>query len=62
MAYDDQIMLHTTGIPDSDDELVVAILTERPGSGTDAQYAAARGQLDQATAVLLKALGSAASS
>jgi hypothetical protein len=57
MEFNDQVMLHTTGIVDSGDDVVVALLSEQSGSGSDADYAAGRQDVDQATAVLLKALG-----
>lgn len=52
-----QTVLNTTGILDDHDKLVVAVLTARPGHGTAAQYDTARGQIDDATDALLKALG-----
>ena len=52
-----QTVLNTTGILDDHDKLVVAVLTSRPGHGTPAQYDTARGQIDDATDALLKALG-----
>ncbi len=52
-----QTVLHTTGVIDSQDEVVVAILSSRPGAGSDAQFAVARQQVDDATTALLGHLG-----
>ncbi len=55
MSYQHQIMLHTTGILDARNQIVVAILSARPGSlGT---YQPAEQQLDTATAAMVTALG-----
>ena len=58
MSYQHQIMLHTTGILDSKNQVVVAILSARPGPLGD--YQPAEQQLDNATAAMVKALGPAA--
>jgi hypothetical protein len=52
-----QTVLHTTGILDSQDKVVVAILSSRPGSGSDAQFEVARQQVDNAATALIKQLG-----
>jgi hypothetical protein len=51
-----QTVLHTTGIVDGQDDVVVAILSSRPGSGSDAQFDVARQQVDDATTALLSHL------
>lgn len=56
-AWFGQTVLNTTGILDGHNKLVVAVLTARPGHGSDAQYDTARDQIDNATTALLKALG-----
>ena len=48
-----QTVLHTTGIVDGQDKVVVAILSSRPGAGSDAQFDVARQQVDDATTALL---------
>jgi hypothetical protein len=52
-----QTLLHTTGILDEHDKLVVAILSSRPGGGSDAQFNVARQQVDDAATALIHALG-----
>jgi CubicO group peptidase (beta-lactamase class C family) len=52
-----QTVLHTTGILDGQDDVVVAILSSRPGTGSDAQFDVARQQVDDATTALIKHLG-----
>jgi hypothetical protein len=51
-----QTVLHTTGIVDDKDDIVVAILSSRPGAGSDAQFEVARRQVDDATTALLSHL------
>lgn len=58
MSYQHQVMLHTTGILDSKNQIVVAILSARPGPLGD--YQPAEQQLDNATAALVKSLGPSA--
>ena len=50
-------VLNTTGILDGKNDIVVVVLSSRPGSGTTAQYDQARQQLDTATTALIKQLG-----
>jgi hypothetical protein len=52
-----QTVLHTTGILDGSDKLVVAILSSRPGAGSNAQFTVARQQVDDATTALIHELG-----
>lgn len=52
-----QTVLHTTGILDGQDKIVVAILSSRPGAGSDAQFDVARQQVDDAATALIKHLG-----
>jgi hypothetical protein len=58
MSDQHKIMLHTTGILDSKNQIVVAILSERAGSL--GAYQPAEQQIDDATAALINALGPAA--
>jgi CubicO group peptidase (beta-lactamase class C family) len=60
MSYQHQVMLHTTGILDGKNQIVVAILSARPGTLGD--YQLAEQQLDKATAALVKSLGPSATS
>ncbi|HEX4226899.1 MAG TPA: hypothetical protein VHZ97_31335 [Pseudonocardiaceae bacterium] len=60
MSYQHQIMLHTTGVLDSKNQIVVAILSARPGPLDG--YQPAEQQLDNATSAIVKTLGSAATS
>ena len=48
-----QTVLNSTGILDSRNNVVVAVLSSRAGHGTDAQYDAARQELDAATSALV---------
>jgi hypothetical protein len=57
MNWHGEVMLHTTGILDGNDKVVVAILSERSGSGTDAEFEQARQEVDRATQALVKTLG-----
>lgn len=60
MSYQHQIMLHTTGILDGKNQLVVAILSARPGP--IGAYQSAEQQLNAATAALVRALRPAVAS
>jgi hypothetical protein len=53
MGYQHLTMLHSTGVLDSGNQVLVAILSSRAGGG----YATARTQLNSAATALVKALG-----
>jgi hypothetical protein len=55
--YGNVLLLHTTGILDGNNQIVVAILSSRHGSGSDAQFESARQNLDSAAGALISALG-----
>jgi CubicO group peptidase (beta-lactamase class C family) len=58
MSFGGTVYLHTTGVLDSGNQVVVAILSSRPGHTTT--YADAEPQLTAATQALVRALGPAA--
>lgn len=58
MSYQHNIMLHTTGILDGKNQIVVVILSVRPGA--TGAYQPAEQQLNRATAGVVRALGTAA--